>query len=138
MGRALVRWLILCVAVWAATFIPFFGITYEGWTSILIASLFLALVNAFVKPILVLFTFPLVLLSLGLFIWVINAVLLYFVSWMMGPAFVVPSFGSALGASLVISFVSMLLGTNVKVQRGGTNHRDQRRPPSGKGPVIDI
>ena len=133
MGQAIFRWLILCLAVWATTFIPFLGITYEGWSSLLIAALFLALVNTFVKPLLVFFTLPLVIVSLGLFIWVINAMLLYFVSWLMGPSFVVPSFWSALGAALVISVINMLLSTNVKVERrrGGGGG-------SGGGPVIDI
>lgn len=132
MGRALLRWLILCVAVWAAASIPFFGITYNGWQAILLASLFLALVNAFIKPLLVLFTLPLVVLSLGLFIWVINALLLYFVSWMMGDSFYVPTFWSALGASLIISLITMLLSANVKVKKV------EDRKGGGGGPVIDI
>jgi putative membrane protein len=127
------RWLVLVIAVWAATCIPWFGITYEGWQSIVIAALFLALVNTFVRPILVLVSLPFVVLTLGLFLWVINAGLLYLVSWLLGSAFHVPSFWSAMGASLVISLVSMLLGANVKVETRRI-HRHSR----GDDKFIDI
>lgn len=129
------RWLVLCVAVFAAAHLSFLGITYGHWTDILVAALVLSLVNTFVRPILLLVTLPLVVFSLGLFVLVINALLLYFVGSVV-QGFHVPSFLSALGGSIIISLVSMLIGTDFKSK---PSRRDPpSNPPPGNGPVIDI
>jgi putative membrane protein len=138
MIAAFARWLILVIAVWAASCIPWLGIRYEGWTSIVMAALFLGLVNTFVRPLLVLVSLPFVLLTLGLFVWIINAGLLYGVSWLMGEAFIVPSFWSAMGASLVISLVSMMLGANVKVETSARRVERRVVRPRRDDEVIDI
>ena len=143
---AFLRWLVLCLAVFVAANLPFLGITYENWTDVLIAALVLAVINTFVRPIIMLISLPLILFSLGLFILVINALLLLFVSWLMGASFVVPGFWSALGGSLVISIVSFFFGlgngerkSRVVIRRGGQSREEGgRRPPPGDGPVIDI
>jgi putative membrane protein len=143
---------VYAVAVLVATqVVP--GIEYRGWEGLLAATLLLGLLNAFVRPLLLLLSLPLVVLSLGLFLWVINAALLYFVGWLVVP-FDVTSFGSALGGAAVISIVATLLGgalgvNNTRVQRrrshpGGplsAPPRDERRRPPGDdggGPVIDV
>lgn len=129
------RWMVLCVAVFVAAHLSFLGITYAHWTDVLVAALVLSLVNAFVRPLLLLISLPLVVLSLGFFVLVINALLLYFVGSVVS-GFHVPSFWSALGGSIIISLVSMLLGTNFKTKE--IRREPPRNPPPGKGPVIDI
>lgn len=129
------RWLVLSVAVYVAAHLSFLGITYEHWTDVLVAALILSLANTFVRPVLMIFTLPLILFSLGLFILVINALLLYWVGWAV-KGFHVPTFWSALGGSIIISLVSFLLGTDFKVKKIGRPPR--RNPPPGDGPVIDI
>lgn len=129
------RWLVLCVSVFVAAHLSFLGITYQQWTDVLVAALVLSLVNTFVRPILLLISLPLVVLSFGLFVLVINALMLYFVGSIV-HGFHVPSFLSALGGSIIISLVSMLLGTNVKTKP--PRQDPPRTPPPGNGPIIDI
>src|SRR5580765_3879215 len=93
--RFIQSWTINTLAVaTAATIIP--GIHYEGRVlNLLIASLLLGILNAFIRPILLLMALPLLIFTLGLFILVINAVLLYFVGFLMRPHFYVDNFWSA-------------------------------------------
>ena len=78
MKSFLLRWLITTLAVQvAAQIVP--GITWDTWTGLIIATLLLGLLNAVVRPVLIFFALPLVVLSLGLFIFVINALLLWWV-----------------------------------------------------------
>ena len=92
----------------------------------------------------ILFALPLLILTLGLFMLVINALMLCFVSWLIHPYFVMDTFGAALLGALIISIISGLLN----ILTGNTNARinSQRRPPppgkksdpGGDGPVIDV
>ena len=104
----LVRWLILTLAVWlAAHLVP--GIAYDHWQSLLVAALVLGILNAFVKPILMLISLPLILFTFGFFLVLINALLLKATAWLV-PGLHVVSFWSALGGSLVVSIVSLFFG----------------------------
>ena len=69
------------------------GVSYEGWGTLLGASLLLGIINAFVRPILLLLSLPFIIVTMGLFIFVINALLLMLVSKII-PAFQVPGFGA--------------------------------------------
>lgn len=135
------RWIVLTLAVWvAATVVP--GIGYQSWQSLLIASLVLSILNTFVKPLLNLLSLPFIVLSFGLFLLVINAILLGLTSWLV-KGFNVAGFWPAVGGSLVISVVSMFLGyprhrRTLIINRTGTIGPDRRRPPPGKGPIIDL
>ncbi|MFC1461641.1 phage holin family protein [Verrucomicrobiota bacterium] len=140
MRNTIIRWLILTLAVWVATMIP--GINYTDWQSLLIAALVLSILNTFVKPLLMLLSAPLIIVSLGLFLLLINALLLKLTAWFVA-GFHVTSFWSALGGSLVISIVSLFFGgpsVRVETNRGYTlPHSDYRRgPPPGTGPIIDV
>ena len=84
------------------------------------AAVVLALVNTYIRPIVVLLTLPINIVTLGLFTLVINGAILKLVSWLI-PAFHVEGFWTAVGAALVISLVSVLLNwflrpPNVRVQ----------------------
>ena len=100
------RWLITAFAVFVAA--PIVGIDYTGLGCLLGAALLLGIINAFVRPILLFLTLPFILVTLGLFILIINALMLKFVSVLV-PCFQVHGFWSALFGAILISFVSWLL-----------------------------
>lgn len=102
----LLRWMVTTAAV--AVAVPLAGMRVSGLSALLVTSLLLGIVNAFVRPILLLLSLPLVLFSMGLFILVINALMLWFVGGLV-PGFQVPGFGSAFFGALIISIVSWLL-----------------------------
>ena len=139
MKRALMRWLTLTAAVCVAAFIvP--GIGFDDWPSLIIASLVLGILNAFVKPVLQLLALPIVVVTFGLFLLVINALLLK-VTASLVPGFHVAGFWPSVGGSIVISLVSFFLGRagrepRIVIERRWTSRRTG--PPPGKGPVIDV
>lgn len=143
--RFLESWLINTLAVFVAVIILHGHIRYQKPTDLIIASLLLGILNAFVRPILLFFALPLLIFTLGLFTFVINALLLYFVGVLMSPPFwsiphfKVDSFGFAFLGALIISFVSVVL----HILTGRARVTVQRPPlPSPKsdddGPVIDV
>lgn len=131
------RWLVLTFAVFVAANLRFVGISYDSWTALIVAALVLGLANTWVKPVLLLISLPLVIFSLGFFVWIINALLLYGVGHLV-DGFHVGSFGSAMAGALVISVVNLLFGAKraqVEVRRPAP---PPRNPPPGDGPIIDI
>lgn len=105
--NVIIRILILAVAVWVAAYIiP--GVEIDSFQSLLIVSLILGAVNAFIKPILVLLTLPLTIVTLGLFLLVINGLLVLLVDSLV-PGFTVGSFLIAILFSIVVSLISSLL-----------------------------
>ncbi|TET54844.1 MAG: phage holin family protein [Anaerolineales bacterium] len=116
--KLLVRWVISSLALFAAAYVvP--GITVEGnaWIVYAVMAILLGLVNAFVRPLLKLLTCPLIILTLGLFTLVINAVSLWATSQLaqwLDIGFVVDDFGAALLGSLIVSTVTVVLTTLVK------------------------
>lgn len=132
----------LAVAV-AASIVS--GIQYEGRIlNLLIASLLLGILNAFIRPILRLLALPLILITLGLFFFVINAVLLWAVGQLMQPHFSVDGFWSAFKGALIISVISLLLNSltgsgsaRVEIRRG-RRPSDPNQGGGGSGPVIDV
>jgi putative membrane protein len=111
--------------------------------NLLIASLLLGILNAFVRPILMVIALPLVVLTLGLFYFVINALLLCLLSWLL-PFFHVDSFGYAFLGALLISIISLVLNGFTGNSRITIHRRPPPPPPSsggkddGNGPVIDV
>ena len=109
MTAFVIRWLVTTIAVLvAAHLIP--GISYDGWGALLGASLLLGIINAFVRPILLLLSLPFIIITMGLFIFVINALLLLLVSKIV-PAFQVAGFWSAFFGAIIISLVSWILSS---------------------------
>jgi putative membrane protein len=106
--RILLTWLIVAVAL-AVTAWIFSGIEINGgFGSLLIVALVFGLVNALLGPIARLLTFPLIILTLGLFAWVINALLLLLTDW-ISDRLEVDGFWTALWGALVISIVTSVL-----------------------------
>ena len=111
----LLRWLLNAVSLWLTTqIIPGISFTQPGLWPILLAALALGLVNAVVRPIMILLTLPLTLLTLGLFLLVVNAVTLDIVVALTPLA--TTGFGTTLIAALVLTIISTAL--NALIGRG--------------------
>lgn len=114
MKGILIRWLILTFAIMLTAFL-LDGIQVADFFSALFAAGILGILNAFFRPILIVLTLPINILSLGLFTFIINAVLLMMVSGVI-PGFEVRGFWSALFGSLLISIASWLLTSFINDQ----------------------
>jgi putative membrane protein len=100
----LIRLAISALGLWiAARFVP--GIEIHGDTALLLAALLLGVVNAVVRPVVVLLTLPVTLLTLGLFLWVVNAAMFGLVAALL-DGFQVADFSSALLGALLVSVTS--------------------------------
>ncbi|MDT8420694.1 MAG: phage holin family protein [Desulfuromonadales bacterium] len=104
MSGLLLRWLILSAAIMVSAYL-FPGIEVTGFGAALFAAMVLGILNAFFRPILLVLTLPINILTLGLFTFVINAFLLMMTSGVIG-GLQVAGFGSAVLGSLIISLVS--------------------------------
>lgn len=143
MRSFLQRWLVTAAGVLVASkIIP--GIIADDLLTLLAASLLLGIFNAFLRPIMMILTFPLLLLTLGLFTFVINALLLLLVSKLIDQ-FHVSGFWAAFFGGLVISIVSLiangLIGKPEKRPAAAdtpAERSDRRPPPPGSGPIIDV
>jgi putative membrane protein len=131
----LVRWLVLALGVMLSTkIVP--GISYDTGTTLLVVVLLLSLFNAVLKPLLLLFTLPFIVLTMGLGIWMINAVLFYFVGRLV-DGFHVAGFGSALLGALIVSVTNLVLNRLLTPPRppGGPGRSGA---PAKREDVIDI
>src|SRR5690625_2435458 len=87
----------------------FDGFHLEGFGTALIASMILSVLNFLVRPILIILTLPITIMTLGLFLLVINAVTLMITQGVMGSSFEISGFGTAIIAAIVISIINTLL-----------------------------
>lgn len=124
----LIRWLITTMAVLAVSLLPWVGVHADGLGALLGAGLLLGFFNAFLRPVLLLVSLPLILVTAGLFFFVVNAATLYLVGSAI-PGFHVDGFWSALFGSMLIGFFSWLLG--LFIQPGGGRGRVQVRTFNG-------
>ncbi|MBQ1736613.1 MAG: phage holin family protein [Muribaculaceae bacterium] len=85
------------------------GVTVEPWWWAVIVAVVLGFINSWIRPLVKLFALPINLLTLGLFTFVINALMVMLCSWLIGPHFEVESFWWALGFSIVLTLVSWML-----------------------------
>jgi putative membrane protein len=90
----------------AAELLP--GVSVSGPGPLLLAGLVFGLVNTFVKPVLLVLTLPVTVLTLGLFLLVLNGLMLLLVAWLV-PGFGVGSFWQAVGAALLVSILGFVL-----------------------------
>jgi putative membrane protein len=129
----LLRWLILALGVLLSTrLVP--GITCDNSQTLVVVVVLLSFLNVVLKPLLLLFTLPFIILSMGLGIWLINALLFYFVGKLVN-GFHVAGFGSALLGALIVSVTNLILSRLMT---------PPPKPPSGpkgggkRDDVIDI
>ena len=106
MTALLLRWLINAAGLLLVAYL-YPGVVVEGFLAALLAALVLGLVNAVIRPILVILTLPATILTLGLFIFVINAFLFWFVAEIV-HGFRVTGFGAALLGSILYSIFTLL------------------------------
>ena len=105
--KILVRWMLLAAALLLVAHL-YSGVTVQSFTSALIAALVLGLFNTLLRPLLVLLTLPVTLITLGLFLFVINAAMFYAAAYVM-DGFKVSGFGAALIGSLLYSLCGMVI-----------------------------
>lgn len=84
------------------------GFSIDSWTTALVVAVILGILNVFIKPILLFLTLPATIITLGLFIFVVNAILLIIASKLVS-GFQIESFGTAIIAAIVITVISSLL-----------------------------
>ena len=131
--QLLVRWIVLALGVMLATKIVS-GISCEDGMTLLAVVLLLSFFNAILKPLLVLFTLPFILVTMGLGVVVINALLFMLVSRLV-EGFYVAGFWSAVGGSLVVSLTNLLVSSFVSSNKG---QPPKTPPPKAKDDVSDI
>jgi len=103
----LFQWALTSLSLWVASYV-FSGLRFADGGSLLISALLLGFANAIVKPLLILFTLPLTILTMGLFLLVINALVLMLVSSIVS-GFSISSFWTAFFASIFISLFSLFV-----------------------------
>jgi putative membrane protein len=133
MQHFIFRWVITTVGVMiAASIIP--GIRYDTAGALILAALLLGILNAFVRPILLILSAPLILFTLGLFILVVNGLMLYWVPGLVN-GFHVETFSSAFWGAIVISIISWMLNAFFRGSDGRVHvltHHTQMRQVSGR------
>ncbi len=125
----LVRWLVLTAAIMVASYL-IQGIEVNGFFSAFFAAAILGVLNVFFRPILLILTLPINILTLGFFTFIINAVLLKMASGVIS-GFVVHGFWSAVFGGFIISVVSWLLNSFINDQ-GRVGYTDLRRREDGR------
>jgi len=128
MGYGLLRffvfWGVNTLSLWVADEL-FDGIVFHELESLFISGLLLGVVNTFIRPLLVLLTLPLSVVTLGFFVLVINALMLLLVAWLV-PGFVVAGFWSGFVVALFVSVLSFVVNSIIGANRV-TVRRIQRR-----------
>lgn len=120
--RFVLRWIINTLAILAVTkLLPAIQID-DFWVAV-VAALILGVLNTFVRPILIVATLPINILTLGLFTLVLNGLILQILDWIMGPRMTIAGFGWAILGALIISVLTGLI--NILV--GGDKKRSRKR-----------
>lgn len=109
MMHILIQWLVNALAIYATAHI-LDGIHVKSFGAAIVVALVLGLINTIVRPVLLFFSIPFIIVTLGLFLLVINALLLLF-SASLVSGFSIDSFGWAIAGSIVISAISWILSS---------------------------
>ena len=128
----LIRWLCTTIAVAAAAKIT--HINYDEWGSLVCVALLLGIINAFIRPVVLLLSLPFILVTLGVFILVINALMLWLASSVV-RGFPVEGFGQAFFGAIIISIVNWVLSAFFKDSAGKyqvLTHHGQIKQVQGK------
>lgn len=114
----LVHWAVTALSLWVASHV-FRGLRFDDGRALLISALLLGLANAVVRPILVVLTLPLTLLTFGLFLLVINALMLLLVARLV-RGFTISGFWTAFFASIFVALLSLVIGALVSLGDPGS------------------
>jgi putative membrane protein len=138
MRAFLIRWMVTTIAVWIASAMGF--LHFSSDRCLLCAALVLGIINAIIRPVLMFLSLPFIILTLGVGILIVNALLLMAVSGLV-PCFHVDSFGHAFFGAIIISFVSWVLSAFLRSENGRMRVQVIRRDEGGmkqaKGRVIE-
>ena len=114
----LLRAAITALGLWVASEI-LSGLVFDSTSKLIVAAIVLGVVNAFVRPLAFILTLPITVVTLGLFLLVLNAGMVALVAWIV-PGFTIAGFWTAVGASLIVSLVSWaassVIGSNGRVE----------------------
>ena len=131
MRGLLFRLIITALGLWlAATIVP--GIRIDGIGHLIVAALVLGIVNAVIRPIILILTLPLTLLTRGLFILVVNGISLALVAWLV-PGFALGGLGPAILGSIVVGLTGWVASTFI----GGTGRIEHIRRVEVRGRRLD-
>lgn len=132
MARFIARIVVNAIALWGAAYlipdILFTGTEKTLVINILIVALVFGLVNAIIKPVLTLVTCPIYMLTLGLFTFIMNALMLLFTAWVAGDIFQVNGFWAAFLGSIIISIISFFMSLFINEDK--KSKRKKRRSRS--------
>lgn len=106
--RFLIRWFVCSLGLWIAAGFLSSSISYDSATTIVVAGLILAIINIVIKPLLVILSLPAILLSLGLFMIIINGLTVFLAGWLYSPLHIT-SFWAAVFAGIMIGLVNYLV-----------------------------
>ena len=107
-ARLAITWVFNTVALYVATWL-LSGLSYgDRWWALLVAGLVFTLANYLLKPVLTILSIPFIIVTLGIFYFLINVFMLYLTHWIV-PQFTIAGFWSAAGAAIIISAVNALL-----------------------------
>jgi putative membrane protein len=114
----LLRAAITALGLWVASEI-LTGLTFESTSKLIVAAIVLGVVNAVVRPLAFILTLPITLITLGLFLLVLNAAMVGLVAWLV-PGFAIAGFWTAVGTAIIVSLVSWaassVIGTNGRIE----------------------
>lgn len=115
MARFGIRWFVSALGLWiAASILGSDRLSVgSGWGTVVGAGFFLALVNMALKPLLVILSFPAIILSLGLFMLVVNGLMILIAGWIYSPLYV-KNLGVAIIAGIIVGFVNFLITSIVE------------------------
>ena len=110
-----IRWLACALGLWVAAALlgPNRLSVGDSWTTVVLAGLFLALVNTALKPLVIVLSLPAIILTLGLFMLVVNGFLILLAGWLYGPLYV-ENFGVAVIAGIIVGFINFLVSQSFK------------------------
>ena len=108
----LLRWALTTLPLWVASYV-FRGVTFDSTETLIISGLLLGLVNAVIKPLIIILTLPITVITLGLFIIVINTAILFLVQWLV-PGFRIADVGTGVLLALFISVFSFVVNRFVR------------------------
>jgi putative membrane protein len=124
----LIRAVVVGIGLWLASkIVP--GVDFNSTGTLIAAALLLGVINAIVRPVIVILTLPITLLTLGLFLLVINALMIMLVAWFL-PGFLVAGFWSAIFAAVIVSLTSWVMSGWIG-PRGRVEVMTMREPSGG-------
>jgi putative membrane protein len=115
----LLHWGITALSLWAASHVFKKGLRFDSGRALLVSALLLGLANAIVRPVIVVLTLPLTLLTFGLFLLVINALMMLLVARLV-RGFAIAGFGTAFLASIFVAVLSLVIGALVSIGDPGS------------------